>query len=168
MLTMLDMLPYLRVLPWVAVETAPATVWSMYHEKEGSVHPSGCFTVLHPASLACQVGLLQCTLSSLLLLARQAHIFYIPARPSSDTCLTTLCRLTPGTRIAAVQYGPVMQARHQGGTSDTGQAGQHSHGVCQIVQQHTRLHTALHCHRLLILVQHNGEAFFGSLLCKPA
>lgn len=46
-LTRLDMLPYLRVLPWVAVEIAPAMVWSMYHEKVGSVQPKGCFTVLH-------------------------------------------------------------------------------------------------------------------------
>jgi hypothetical protein len=43
---MFDMLPYLRVLPCVAVEIAPATVWSIYHEKEGSVQPRGCFIVL--------------------------------------------------------------------------------------------------------------------------
>lgn len=69
MLTRLDMLPYLRVLPWVAVETAPATVWSMYHEKEGRVHPSGCFTVLHPAFLAGQIPLLHGSPSTLVLLA---------------------------------------------------------------------------------------------------
>ncbi len=73
-LTMLDMLPYLRVLPWVAVETAPATVWSMYQEKEGSVHPSGCFTVLHPAPLACQIGVVHDLSPALLLLACYAHM----------------------------------------------------------------------------------------------
>ena len=83
--TMLDMLPYLRVLPWVAVETAPATVWSMYHEKEGSVHPSGCFTVLHAASLACQVRL-PCGRASALVLACLSNSGIAhPGVTSSDT-----------------------------------------------------------------------------------
>ena len=45
---------------------------------------------------------------------------------------------------------------------------QRSHGVCQVVQQHTRLHAALHSYRLLILIQYYGGALCSSSLCEPA
>ena len=47
MLTCSDRDPYFKELPCVAVDTAPAMVWSMYQGKAGSVHPSGPFVVLH-------------------------------------------------------------------------------------------------------------------------
>ena len=75
--------------------------------------------------------------------------------------------LTLRTSIAAVQWRPVMQAPHDDEMSNVGQERQRSHGVCQIVQQHTRLHAALYCHRLLILIQHDGEALCGASLGEP-